>query len=581
MQQEPYVGYIGSGLGDNEPHQIEIYREPHQMMLVLDRGELSAQLVSWPVVSSTELLFTINRAYIGGFNNMRLLTRYMSLSKIGFEGCIDKAIWNNVNLLYEPYQNSSYQFCTLNAFSPISFVTPQSYLTVNGDQISSGFNLILDLMLYLNDSTIIYHSDSHSTLNISISDGSFFLSLDFENINYINAFLPSVKVNDGQWHRIIVQLPGANTLEQPVVVYGVDNEIVTTLSYFSYDPQGDIKIGGNGFIGCLNNIILNGQKISLDSAKEHKNLELNGCLFPDQCVPNPCQHSGFCRLGVNTFDCVCPTSYPGSVCDDAKYYFSCAYSWLCGVKTPGKQFIDTDSVGPFDPVGVLCNNMEDPTDNLVTTQVDTLLPGGKIVLKNEPTTFNVPYALSIEELKLLTLNSEYCSQQISYECSNSRITNDNVTLLVWQGPDGIVHNFWNSNREYGTCECFFEQQKCAQNKRCNCDAADRVTRSDSTIFNNRNELPIIGVTAMDISSADGKSATVEIGPLLCTGISGTYSSVTFQEIFSYLPLPTLNFANPGTIQFFFKTDRAQGNVMFFVQVFLFDKRDDPIQNIML
>uniref|UniRef100_A0A6G3MDG1 Contactin-associated protein-like 2 (Trinotate prediction) n=1 Tax=Henneguya salminicola TaxID=69463 RepID=A0A6G3MDG1_HENSL len=516
-RQEPYEGYVGSGLADNKPHQIEIYRESHSIMLVLDRGEQTA-LVSWPVVSSSQLLFKISTAYLGGYNDMSIFNRFMSLSKTGFIGCIEEGIWNNVNLLFEPYANNSVSFCTLTSYDPISFLSPTSFITLNRKEHATGLTLIFDIMIYLNYSTILFHNNNLSTLNISITNGSFFMSLDFGNVNYINAFLPMIKINDGQWHRIAVQLPGKNSLETPIVVFGVDNEIVTTYSSFTYDASRDIKFGGFGFIGCINNLVVDGESFIMGLSSETRDVDNNGCHFPDQCVPNPCQHAGFCTLNVNSFNCQCPLSYPGVVCEDAKYYLTCSNMYLCDHKIPGKQLIDVDGIGPFDPVPVLCNNMEASSENNVVTQVDNLLPLGRISLKNEPTTESIPYALTLDELRLLTLNSYYCTQEVNYECSSSRITSENSTLLVWKGGDGLMHDYWNSQHKYGACQCYVENKKCDQNQRCNCDVNDRITRSDSTTLNNKDHLPIIGITAMDISSSTGKSATIEIGPLICVGV---------------------------------------------------------------
>uniref|UniRef100_A0A6B2FWM2 Contactin-associated protein like 5-1 (Trinotate prediction) n=1 Tax=Myxobolus squamalis TaxID=59785 RepID=A0A6B2FWM2_MYXSQ len=534
-------------------------------MLVLDRGE-DVALASWPVISSSELIFRINQTYVGGYPDVSIFNRFISLSQTGFVGCIEEAVWNNVNLLYEPFANNSISFCEPGPFNPITFLSPDSYLILNRNHAASGLTLIFDVMIYLQYSTILYHNDGVSTLNISITNGSFLMILSFGTVSYINAFLPMIEINDGFWHKIYVQLPGKQTLEEPIVVFGVDDEIVTTYSSFTYDTSRDLKFGGFGFVGCINNLKVDGIPYSIQSASDSFNLTNNGCLFSDQCVPNPCQHSGYCNLKLKSFSCQCPASYPGDVCDDSYYYLTCSNMFACGYKDPGKQFIDVDGVGPFDPVPVLCNNMQAANENSVITQVDNLLPRGKITFSNEPKTVSVPYALTLNELRLLTLNSYYCTQQVTYECSTSRITQDNTTLLVWQGGDGLIHDYWNSKEEYAACQCFVDNQRCDQKKRCNCDVNDRITRSDSTKFDNKYHLPIIGITAMDISSSTGKSATVEVGPLLCYGIGGQINAVTFQEIFSFLPIDTINFASPGTIEFEFKTDRAQGNVIIFAQV---------------
>ncbi len=48
----------------------------------------------------------------------------------------------------------------------------------------------------------------------------------------------------------------------------------------------------------------------------------------DLCDPNPCQNGGMCTSMGNTFTCVCPPEFTGTICDNGELSFITIYSLL-------------------------------------------------------------------------------------------------------------------------------------------------------------------------------------------------------------------------------------------------------------
>lgn len=135
--------------------------------------------------------------------------------------------------------------------------------------------------------------------------------------------------------------------------------------------------------------------------------------------------------------------------------------------------------------------------------------------------------------------------------------------MNWVGGDKQIHEYWNKYGVYGKCQCAIGKNTCVNKKNCNCDNYDAVSRSDLADLSIKQHLPITQINAMNISSLQGSSAKLRIGPLICSGFGGKFQSVTFKEVYSYLPAPALNLWNAGSFELEFKTDQARGNIILY------------------
>lgn len=74
------------------------------------------------------------------------------------------------------------------------------------------------------------------------------------------------------------------------------------------------KVIKSQFIGCMQDIIINGEsEVVIPDFLNSSNIEV-GCKRTDQCKPNPCQNSGNCTDIWSKFTCKCLRPYLGDRC---------------------------------------------------------------------------------------------------------------------------------------------------------------------------------------------------------------------------------------------------------------------------
>ncbi|XP_072352995.1 protocadherin Fat 1a isoform X3 [Scyliorhinus torazame] len=150
----------------------------------------------------------------------------------------------------------------------------------------------------------------------------------------------SIQINDGEWHSVSLAVNGnyANlVLDKVHTAAGTAPGTLRTLNldnflYFGgHIRQPRTKHGrspplSNGFRGCLESIMLNGQELPLNSkprvyAVMEESVEMSpGCsLVPAEgCLSSPCQNSGTCSsLPNGGYFCKCTSLFMGIHCDVA------------------------------------------------------------------------------------------------------------------------------------------------------------------------------------------------------------------------------------------------------------------------
>ncbi|XP_063811014.1 cadherin EGF LAG seven-pass G-type receptor 2-like isoform X2 [Pseudophryne corroboree] len=203
----------------------------------------------------------------------------------------------------------------------------------------------LSLMLRTRQSDAVLlqaEGEMNCSLTLQMSQGSLIFSLrGFLNVQ-ASLSLPHVKLNDGIWHHIAIELqndpkvPGTHLLFQ--IDYGQDKVeehfpsdlFGATLNNLSV---GAVTFNGNdflqGFRGCLQGVRVGSFSSPLSLANAlFLNVE-SGCSFPDPCDSNPCPVNSYCRDDWDNYSCACHQGYYGNNCIDACDLNPCKHQSTC------------------------------------------------------------------------------------------------------------------------------------------------------------------------------------------------------------------------------------------------------------
>ncbi|XP_075466227.1 protocadherin Fat 1 isoform X4 [Ascaphus truei] len=148
----------------------------------------------------------------------------------------------------------------------------------------------------------------------------------------------SIHVNDGHWHTVSLEVDGnyarlvldrvhtaSGTAPGTLRTLNLDNHVF----FGGHMRQQGSKHGrnpqvSNGFRGCMDSVVLNGQELPLNSkSKIYAHIEeavdiSPGCSLTtaEGCSSNPCQNGGICSpLSNGGFYCKCSSLFMGAHCD--------------------------------------------------------------------------------------------------------------------------------------------------------------------------------------------------------------------------------------------------------------------------
>ncbi|KAJ7405115.1 Protocadherin Fat 3 [Willisornis vidua] len=148
----------------------------------------------------------------------------------------------------------------------------------------------------------------------------------------------SIQINDGQWHSVSLEVDGNYARLVLDRVHTASGTAPGTLRTLNLDNHvffgGHIRQQGtrhgrspqvsNGFRGCMDSVVLNGQELPLNSKpRNYAHMEESvdvtpGCLLTttDGCSSSPCQNGGICNaLSNGGYYCKCAPLFMGTHCD--------------------------------------------------------------------------------------------------------------------------------------------------------------------------------------------------------------------------------------------------------------------------
>ncbi|XP_050423737.1 protein crumbs isoform X2 [Adelges cooleyi] len=136
------------------------------------------------------------------------------------------------------------------------------------------------------------------------------------------------ELNNSQWQKVFVAINSSHLVlsaneEQTIYPINLNEGANPTHTSFPTTYIGgtisNLRLLPHGppfFIGCIENLLINGQWVLPDEKVETiglTNIDI-GCQRNDQCNPNPCHNSGHCTDLWKTFSCTCERPYLGNTC---------------------------------------------------------------------------------------------------------------------------------------------------------------------------------------------------------------------------------------------------------------------------
>ncbi|XP_072569096.1 cadherin EGF LAG seven-pass G-type receptor 2 [Paramormyrops kingsleyae] len=185
----------------------------------------------------------------------------------------------------------------------------------------------------------------HHSITIQLQDGGLLLSLQFDEDDTSLLHLDELKVNDGDWHQLQLELRGEGRSGHPMALLTLDYGLHMTSTELSGKLDGlilqSLSVGGvpqeagsvlQGFRGCVQGVQVGKASagtifLSMTQAKSH-NVE-PGCSLPDPCDSSPCPSSSYCSDDWDSYSCSCDPGYYGDSCTDVCSLNPCEHQSAC------------------------------------------------------------------------------------------------------------------------------------------------------------------------------------------------------------------------------------------------------------
>ncbi|XP_060087564.1 cadherin EGF LAG seven-pass G-type receptor 2 isoform X2 [Heteronotia binoei] len=190
----------------------------------------------------------------------------------------------------------------------------------------------------------------HSTITLLLSEGNVLMTV-YRASSQVSALrLHQVKVNDGDWHHLQLELhnsrdsPEAQCVAIMAFDYGM-HQVVTNISSELHGLKvrtlsiggilGDEKKVQQGFRGCMQGVRMGETSTSAVSLNVNQAEKVNvehGCSIPDPCDSNPCPVNSYCNDDWDSYSCSCDPGYYGDSCANVCSLNPCENQAMCARK---------------------------------------------------------------------------------------------------------------------------------------------------------------------------------------------------------------------------------------------------------
>ncbi|XP_070546619.1 uncharacterized protein [Ptychodera flava] len=136
-------------------------------------------------------------------------------------------------------------------------------------------------------------------------------------------------------------------------------------------------------------------------------------------------------------------------------------------------------------------------------------------LVGPPPTYKITYITSIEVMLKLIASSQFCSQEVKFNCRNSKLFNFGEVDTYWTNGQNDTQTYWGGAfGEANMCGCGLIGACDLPDYNCNCDIEDDQWHSDFGLIMEKDNLPVTSVTVGDVGG--DAMASFEIGELKCS-----------------------------------------------------------------
>lgn len=238
------------------------------------------------------------------------------------------------------------------ATDPITFVTKDSYLKLNGWNAPRNGSISLKLRTNEPNGVLLFTMGEQKESNASNTRDYFALELlhgqlfMLQNLGSspVKVKASSRRLDDSQWHTISVtrfersgQIVVDETASDFIAIGAAAQLDLSDVLYLggvpkfighrrTYTPPElwSASLGHHGYIGCLREFTINGKIIDIAAAAKRQD---SGGVKPSchasasQCAASPCQNGGTCHEGWNRYTCDCShTAFTGAVCAKSMFF---------------------------------------------------------------------------------------------------------------------------------------------------------------------------------------------------------------------------------------------------------------------
>eukprot|EP00795_Rhopilema_esculentum_P001530 gene1530-15976_t len=553
---------VGDNVADNTWHDVVIIQEGKKVTVKLDEETKSMVAPGQFDRLDLDIMF-----YVGGIDRAeqkRHLDEWLPDTK-NFKGCLSNVKFRSRDILHSArfkllntkiFGEVSFQ-CHSISYSPLSFTRSSSKILLQREKETDETVLAARVRTFEANGIIATMATTKGHVTLAIIGGKAFLNITFNQLigpeKKISVSLG--KLDNGDWHDIeITIMEKKNSAKLQVggqtKVYNFQRhfELLKELGPFTKTVRlGGPTISHPGFVGCLQNIRLDGVNVTWDSLRPAQMNEIsNSCIPKDLCFPSPCLNSGSCSQDHGQFYCKCPKSlFKGKLCEHSIYKRTCDEIKKAGNTTSGTYRISPNGVDSFN---VYCDMSHELGP---ATVIQHNLPKDSRVADVAPLGSNYIYRIKYPTGKQSAVDvadaSVSCRQFIRYDCFESKLLDslrryksEHTRGGRWGSRNGILQTYWGGAKPGSkSCGCGMpDKRNCAADHHldCNCDVGDRQWRNDEGYLTDKDSLPVTMVQfSIDQQKGRSQRSFFTVGQLECFGTAPLPTTT---------PVPTSSLTTP-------------------------------------